>query len=61
MQNSLNDTEERLRKCAEAIQQALTEYHCQMYTALKVGNAESPLLEVGGFPVVVKIANDSQA
>ncbi len=39
---------------------ALEECGCVVYTALKVGNAESLLLEVGGFPIVVKIACDDQ-
>ncbi len=51
--------EERVMKCAKLVEAALTECGCQMYTALKVGNAESILVEIGGFPIVVKItAND---
>lgn len=42
--------------CAQAIEKALALYDCVMYTALKVGNAESPLMEISGFPIVVKIA-----
>lgn len=50
--------EDRVRKCADLFAKALKETRCQLYTALKVGNAEPPLLEVGGFPIVVKIATD---
>lgn len=54
--------EDRVKKCAELFQAALKETGCQVYTALKVGNAESPLNEVAGFPIVVKIAtNDTKA
>ena len=53
--------EERVRKVAEIFQQACVQYDCQVYTALKVGNADTPLNEIAGFPIVVKIAtNDSQ-
>ena len=54
-------SDERLQKCAEMVQAALIECNCRMYTALKIGNAEAPLTEIGGLPIVVKIAsNDSQ-
>ncbi len=50
--------DERVIKCGKMIQAALEECGCQLYTALKVGNAESPLLEIGGFPIVVKITTN---
>ncbi len=50
--------EERVRKCAELFQAALKETGCQVYTALRVGNAETPLVEIAGLPIVVKIATD---
>lgn len=54
--------DERVMKCAKMFQAALQECDCQIFTALKVGNAESPLVEIGGFPIVVKIApNDPKA
>ena len=56
----LPTADERVRKCGEAIAKALSEHGCQMYTALRIGNAEAPLVEIGGLPIVVKIgANDS--
>ena len=51
--------EERLNECALAIQQVLKEHKCQMYTALKVGNAETPLVEIAGFPIIVKLASNA--
>jgi len=48
--------DDRIVKCAEEIQQALVTYDCQMYTALRIGNAEAPLMEIGGLPIVVKVA-----
>lgn len=54
--------EERVVKCASLVEAALNECGCRMYTALKVGHADSPLGEVGGFPVTIKIAiNDPKA
>lgn len=54
--------DERVIKCGEDIQVALTKYGCQMFTALRIGNADAPLIEIGGLPIVVKVtANDSQA
>jgi hypothetical protein len=53
--------EVRLARCSEKLQRALVEENCQLFTALKVGNAETPLGEVAGFPILIKLAcNDSQ-
>jgi hypothetical protein len=52
--------EERIKKCGEMISQALTECECGMFTALKVGNAEIPLIEIAGFPIVVKVAPQAE-
>ncbi len=49
--------DERVKKCGAEIRAALEKYNCQMYAALKIGNAEAPLLEVGGLPIVVKVAS----
>jgi hypothetical protein len=55
--------EERVQKCGEIIHAALKENGCQLFAALKIGNAESVLVEIGGLPIVVKlgIVNDSSA
>ncbi len=50
----------RVQKCGEMIQKALEECGCRMYTALKIGSAEAPLIEIGGLPIVVKVACDSE-
>ncbi len=53
-------TEERVKKCGEAFQTAMQEYGCVVYAALQIGNADPPLLEVAGLPVVVKLACDDK-
>ena len=53
--------DERVVKCGAEIQRALERHGCQIYAALKIGNADTPLLEIGGLPVVVKVHCDTKA
>ncbi len=53
--------QERLQKCGQQIQQALAENGCDLFAALKVGTAESPILDICGFPIVIKVALLPQA
>ncbi len=52
--------DERVKKCGEAFQAAMKEYGCQVYPALKIGNAVTPLLEIGGLRIEVQVGIDPQ-
>ncbi len=47
--------EERVKKCDAMFTAALEECGCVVYTALRVGKAESPLSEIAGLEIVIKI------
>jgi hypothetical protein len=50
----------RVLKCGEEIKAALDKYNCRIFTALRIGNAESPLMEIGGLPIVIKVSANAE-